>query len=124
MPFKVFTYLFLVVFLFACNQSGEIKNQPLTNDRINAVQLAKRFAIVNDKNLKWVYIFGNRNNTASYKNRKTNPNIFIFGGDENYLQLNLKLFAVHKRGIQLRTQLFEIISFYEIPQKDFLRRNS
>jgi putative ABC transport system permease protein len=33
-------------------------------------------------------IFGNRDNIVSYRNRKTSPNVLIFGGDENYLQLN------------------------------------
>ena len=35
-----------------------------------------------------ISIFGGRNNIASFKNRKTSPNILLFGGDENYLQLN------------------------------------
>jgi putative ABC transport system permease protein len=35
-----------------------------------------------------ISIFGGRNITASYDNRKTNPNVFLFGGDEHYLQLN------------------------------------
>jgi putative ABC transport system permease protein len=38
--------------------------------------------------VKSVSIFGNRNNIASYETRKTSPNVTIFGGDENYLQLN------------------------------------
>ncbi len=37
---------------------------------------------------KSLSIFGGRSNTASFNNRKTNPNVFIFGGDENYLVLN------------------------------------
>lgn len=37
---------------------------------------------------KSISIFGNRNNIASYKDRKTSPNLMMFGGDENYLQLN------------------------------------
>ncbi|MBL7732810.1 MAG: ABC transporter permease [Chitinophagaceae bacterium] len=35
-----------------------------------------------------ISIFGNRTNIASYKSRKTSPNVTMFGGDENYLQLN------------------------------------
>jgi putative ABC transport system permease protein len=38
--------------------------------------------------IKGVSIFGNRNNIASHENRKTSPNIIMFGGDENYLLLN------------------------------------
>lgn len=33
-------------------------------------------------------IFGGRNNIVSYENRKTSPNVMMFGGDENYLMLN------------------------------------
>lgn len=35
-----------------------------------------------------IYIFGNRNNLASFEDRKTSSNVMIFGGDENYLPLN------------------------------------
>ena len=38
--------------------------------------------------IKGISIFGNRNNIASHENRKTSPNILMFGGDENYLLLN------------------------------------
>ena len=38
--------------------------------------------------IKGISIFGNRNNIASHENRKTSPNVLIFGGDENYLLLN------------------------------------
>jgi putative ABC transport system permease protein len=38
--------------------------------------------------IKSISIFGGRNNIAAFNNRKTNPNVFLFGGDENYLQLN------------------------------------
>jgi putative ABC transport system permease protein len=53
--------------------------------RYEAEEFVHRFEF---PSIKGISIFGNRNNTAAYKNRKTNPNIFIFGGDENYLQLN------------------------------------
>lgn len=38
--------------------------------------------------LKSISIFGNRNNIVSHETRKTSPNVMLFGGDENYLQLN------------------------------------
>lgn len=38
--------------------------------------------------IKSISIFGGRNNIAAFNNRKTNPNIYLFGGDENYLLLN------------------------------------
>jgi putative ABC transport system permease protein len=37
---------------------------------------------------KSISIFAGRNNTAAYANRKTNPNVVLAGGDENYLLLN------------------------------------
>jgi len=37
---------------------------------------------------KSISIFGNRSNIASYEERKTSPNLMMFGGDENYLLLN------------------------------------
>jgi putative ABC transport system permease protein len=37
---------------------------------------------------KSISIFGNRNNIVSYENRKTSPNVMVFGGDDNYLLLN------------------------------------
>ncbi len=38
--------------------------------------------------VKSISIFGGRTNIASFNNRKTNPNVYLFGGDENYLLLN------------------------------------
>lgn len=38
--------------------------------------------------LKSISIFGNRSNIVSFETRKTSPNVTLFGGDENYLQLN------------------------------------
>ncbi|MBC7873410.1 MAG: ABC transporter permease, partial [Ferruginibacter sp.] len=38
--------------------------------------------------IKSISIYGSRNNIVSVHNRKTNPNVFIFGGDENYLLMN------------------------------------
>ncbi|MDQ3845035.1 MAG: ABC transporter permease [Bacteroidota bacterium] len=32
--------------------------------------------------------FTGRSNTVTFGNKKTNPDVFLFGGDENYLQLN------------------------------------
>ncbi|MEI9810373.1 MAG: hypothetical protein WDO16_22245 [Bacteroidota bacterium] len=36
---------------------------------------------------KSISVFGDRDNIASYEDRKTSPNILMFGGDENYLLL-------------------------------------
>ncbi len=35
-----------------------------------------------------ISVFGGRNNIVSYEDRKTSPNVMMFGGDENYLMLN------------------------------------
>src|SRR4030095_14690017 len=45
----------------------------------------KRFDFPSTKSIS---IFGNRNNIVSHETRKTSPNVMMFGGDENYLQLN------------------------------------
>ena len=38
--------------------------------------------------IKSISLFGSRNNIVSHETRKTSPNVTVFGGDENYLQLN------------------------------------
>ena len=35
-----------------------------------------------------ISIFGNRGNTISFSDKKTNPNVMMFGGDDKYLDLN------------------------------------
>lgn len=35
-----------------------------------------------------ISIFGNRNTIVSHEDKKTSPNVMLFGGDENYLLLN------------------------------------
>jgi putative ABC transport system permease protein len=35
-----------------------------------------------------ISVFANRNATISYESQKTNPNIFLFGGDESFVVLN------------------------------------
>lgn len=50
-----------------------------------AEEFAERFDFPAYKSIS---LFGGRNNTASYESRKTNPNVFLFGGDENYLMMN------------------------------------
>ena len=50
-----------------------------------AEQFVKRYEF---PGIKSISIFGNRNNIASHQARKTNPNVTLFGGDENYLLLN------------------------------------
>jgi putative ABC transport system permease protein len=62
-----------------------LSNQGKIITRSEAEQFVNQFDF---PSVKGVSIFGNRNNTAAYQNKKTNPNVFIFGGDENYLLLN------------------------------------
>lgn len=53
--------------------------------REEAEAFVQRFSF---PSVKSISIFGNRNNTAAFGSRKTNPGVFVFGGDENYLLLN------------------------------------
>lgn len=55
----------------------------ITRDEAEA--FVKQFSF---PSVKSISLYGNRNNTAAWRNRKTNPSVFIFGGDENYLLLN------------------------------------
>jgi putative ABC transport system permease protein len=50
-----------------------------------AEEFVKRFSFPSYKS---VSVFGNRNNIVSYGSRKTTPNVFMFGSDENFLLLN------------------------------------
>ncbi len=45
----------------------------------------KRFTF---PSIKSISVFGNRSNIVSYRERKTSPNVMLFGSDENFLQLN------------------------------------
>ncbi len=38
--------------------------------------------------IKSISVFGNRSTIISFRDRKTSPNVILFGGDENFLQLN------------------------------------
>lgn len=42
----------------------------------------------NFPSVKSISVFANRNSIVSFQTRKTNPNVTLFGGDENYLLLN------------------------------------
>ena len=50
-----------------------------------AEEFVKRF---NFPSIKSISVFGNRSNIVSSGNRKTTPNVFMFGSDENFLLLN------------------------------------
>ncbi|OQY96114.1 MAG: hypothetical protein B6D37_03110 [Sphingobacteriales bacterium UTBCD1] len=45
----------------------------------------KRF---NFPSIKSISVFANRSSIISYRERKTSPNVILFGSDENFLQLN------------------------------------
>lgn len=38
--------------------------------------------------IKSISVFGNRSNIVAFRNRKTSPNVLMFGSDENFLLLN------------------------------------
>ena len=42
----------------------------------------------NYPSVRSISVFGGRTNIASYEAKKTSPNVFMFGGDDNYLSLN------------------------------------
>ncbi|HWR32515.1 MAG TPA: ABC transporter permease [Chitinophagaceae bacterium] len=79
------------------NRSAELKLSRKSNRKEKKSSLGK--IITKDEaelfvkkyefpSLRSVSIFGNRNNIVSYRTRKTSPNVMMFGGDENYVQLN------------------------------------
>lgn len=65
-------------------------NKIITKDE--ATYFAKNYSYPNA--IVSLSIFGNRNNIVSFNEKKTSPNVMMFGGDENYLGLNgFKLIA-------------------------------
>src|SRR5690349_9834035 len=74
---------------FKLSKSGKKKEKKsnlgkrITKDE--AEMFVKHFTF---PSIKSISIFGNRTNIISYENRKTSANVLLFGGDENYLQLN------------------------------------
>ena len=71
------------------SKQGARKEKTSSLDKIITKQEAEMFVRnYNFPSTKSISIFGNRNNMLSYQNRKTNPNVMMFGGDENYLLLN------------------------------------
>lgn len=84
-------------FNFGGNNNDDIKLSKKTNRKQKKSSLGK--IITRDEaelfiktfdypSIKSIYISGSRNNIASYEDRKTNPNMMLAGGDENYLLLN------------------------------------
>jgi putative ABC transport system permease protein len=57
--------------------------KPITQDE--AEEFVKRY---NFPSVKSISVFGNRANIVSFGSRKTSPNVFMFGSDENFLLLN------------------------------------
>ncbi len=50
---------------------------------------------------KGISVFGGRNNIVSYENRKSSPNVIMFGADQNYLMLN-GYNVLHGRNLSLQ----------------------
>ncbi len=71
------------------SKKGKKKEKKSNLGRLISQQEAELFVKRYDfPGLKSISIFGYRNNIVSYETRKTNPNVTVFGGDENYLLLN------------------------------------
>ena len=71
------------------SKKGNKKEKKSNLGRLISQQEAELFVTRYDfPGIKSISIFGNRNNIVSHETRKTNPNVTVFGGDENYLLLN------------------------------------
>ena len=71
------------------SKKGNKKEKKSNLGRLISQQEAELFVSRYDfPGIKSISIFGNRNNIVSHETRKTNPNVTVFGGDENYLLLN------------------------------------
>lgn len=70
-----------------------------------------------------VSIFGNRNTLASFEDRKTNPNLTLLGGDENYLLLNGFALAAGRNMNRSDVQGFSNVCLlgYDVAKKLFPR---
>lgn len=66
-------------------------------------------------------VFGNRNNIISFSDKKTSPNVMMFGADENYLDLNgYKLVAGRNATVQEVTDAQNVcIIGYDVAKKFF-----
>lgn len=76
---------------------NELKKEKKGSKKQRTSNLSKRItkdeAEIFVKNYKFpsskgLSVFATRNAIASYETKKTSPNVFVFGGDENYLVLN------------------------------------
>jgi putative ABC transport system permease protein len=71
------------------SKKGKRKEKKSSLGRIITKDEAELFArMFHYPSVKSISVFGNRNNIASHEQKKTSPNLMMFGGDENYLQLN------------------------------------
>jgi putative ABC transport system permease protein len=67
------------------NQKERLSNVGKMITKLEAEQFVQQFEW---NAIKGISLYGNRNNSASYQNRKTHPNVSIFGSDEHYVALN------------------------------------
>jgi putative ABC transport system permease protein len=67
----------------ARKQKQSSLNKMITRDE--AEQFVQHFTFPSTVSIS---AFAGRNNIVSYQSKKTSPNVFLFGGDENYLDLN------------------------------------
>ena len=82
---------------FGGGGNDEIKKEKKGSKKEKKSNLGKKIrkeeAEIFLKNFKFpstrsISVFGTRNAIASYETKKTSPNVFLFGGDENFLILN------------------------------------
>src|SRR5690349_19853459 len=67
----------------ARKQKQSSLNKMITRDE--AEQFVQHFTFPSTVSIS---AFAGRNNIVSYQSKKTSPNVFLFGGDEDYLDLN------------------------------------
>lgn len=71
------------------SKKGKKKEKQSNLGKIITKKEAEAFvALYKYPSIKSLSVFGNRNNIVSYETKKTNPNVALYGGDENYVPLN------------------------------------
>jgi putative ABC transport system permease protein len=82
---------------FGGGGSSELKKEKKGKKKEKKSNVGKRITIDEAENFKKNYkfpastglsVFANRNALISYETKKTSPNVFLFGGDENFVVLN------------------------------------
>jgi len=115
---------------FGGDDNFEIKKQKKGKKKERKSNLGKRITIdeaelfINNYHFpssRGISVFANRNATISYESKKTNPNVFLFGGDENFAVLNgFKLLAGRNLNqADLQSARYVCLLGYDVAKKLF-----